>query len=158
MRVQIKRPIKYHWKRFDQLTQFEVYDMLRLRQSVFMMEQSSLYEDIDGKDNVAHHLFAYNADNIVVGYLRLFILEANQEASFGRLLVPLNYRKQGIGAELVSRAIQRCFENTGVDRLVIAAQAYLEGFYRKKGFTPVGDVYDDAGVQHQNMVLQKGLD
>lgn len=141
-------------KTFDQLTIFELYDILRLRSEVFVVEQDCVYQDIDYKDQKAVHLFYYKNQNIVA-YTRLFKPgDYFNEASIGRVVVQEDYRKDGYGHLLIKESLHRIQELFYTSNVAISAQLYLKNFYEVHGFVQQGKDYLEDGIPHIKMKRQ----
>ncbi|MDL2273487.1 GNAT family N-acetyltransferase [Oscillospiraceae bacterium OttesenSCG-928-G22] len=140
-------------KRFDELSTTELFDILRARSDVFIVEQTCPYRDIDELDLETLHVFSY-VDGKISAYARILRDEAS--ARFGRFLVLPSFRGAGLGRMLalfLLAEIGRRFPGVPVD---ISAQSYLVPFYRSLGFSPVSDPYDDVGIEHVDMRLTGG--
>ncbi|MBK1841373.1 GNAT family N-acetyltransferase [Azospirillum sp. YIM B02556] len=143
---------------FDALTLTDLHDLLALRSSVFVVEQSCPYPDIDGRDPAALHLIATDGKGDIVGCARC--LEPDGEApdatvSFGRLAVDRSQRSTGLGRALVVESLAVLSERwPGLD-VVIGAQLYLERFYGSFGFVRETEPYDDFGILHIDMRLRR---
>ncbi len=140
----------------SELTGPQVYEFLRLRQTVFMIEQNCSYEDIDDLDTQALHLRYLSQDNQLLGYLRILPPEDRRKLSIGRVVVKKSARKRGIGREIMETALKECQARYPGQDINISAQTNLVGFYASLGFQTLGDEYMDAGIPHQNMVLLSG--
>lgn len=141
-------------KKYEELTKDELYNIIKERVDVFVVEQQCPYPEIDGRDKESYHFFALDKDNIIV-YLR--ILEPGisfKEASIGRVLVNKIYRRQGIGKEIIKRAIDFITNKLGYNIIRISAQEYLLDFYTELGFSKVSDVYLEDGIPHIEMVFE----
>ncbi|SDC01570.1 GNAT family N-acetyltransferase [Niabella drilacis] len=137
---------------FDQLTLTELYAILQLRAAVFVVEQACMYQDVDGKDPNAFHLTG-NYNGAVVAYTRLLPPGISySEPSIGRVVVASSHRALGIGKMLMQRSIEECHRLFGEKPIRISAQLYLKTFYRSFGFEPAGDIYDEDGIPHIEMV------
>jgi ElaA protein len=141
----IERQITLTWHRFDELPAPLLYEILRFRQAIFVVEQASPYEDLDGRDQTAEHLLA-RADGTLAGYLRT-IPEAGR-IRIGRVAVAPAHRGQGLARRMMEAAFAR-YPGTEV---AISAQTYLAPFYANLGFTAISAEYDDTGVPHVDMV------
>ncbi len=131
---------------FDELSARELYDLLRLRMDVFVVEQESAYPDIDGRDTEPGTLHLWHSrDGVVVSALR--VLDDGGTWCIGRVATARTARGRGLSAELVAEAISRC---AGRD-IVIGAQTYLEDWYARFGFIRTGADYLDDGVAHLPM-------
>lgn len=139
-------------KNFDELTKKELYDLLRLRGEVFIVEQDCVYSDIDGKDISALHILGWE-DDILVAYARCFQAgDYFDKASIGRILVRENYRKMGYGHEITKASIKAIKAKYKDDTIKISAQTYLVTFYQSHGFKTVGNRYLEDGIPHIAMV------
>jgi ElaA protein len=142
-------------KSFDELSAKELYDILYLRQNVFIIEQDCIYSDIDGNDHKALHLLIHNAKSLIA-YLRIFPPGVKtSESSIGRIVVAPGHRGTGLGKELINSGIRICQERYPESSIKIEAQAALKEYYSNYGFVPEGDVYVWDGIDHIKMVLTK---
>ncbi|MDO5688854.1 MAG: GNAT family N-acetyltransferase [Tissierellia bacterium] len=139
------------YREFHELTKLELYDWLRLRMEVFMIEQNSLYLDLDGIDLDSKHLLAIEGGR-VVGGIRCIRSHLDQGiGSLGRLCVTKGRRGQGIGEVLLQKGIQQLIDE-GMPKIHIEAQVYLVDWYRGFGFVTEKDPFDLDGVLHIQMV------
>ncbi len=148
--------MQWYIKEFKELDTNEIYEILKLRSEVFIVEQQCVYQDIDGKDDSSYHLFALDK-GMIAAYLR--ILEKGSsynEISIGRVLIAKNYRGKGLGRELMLKAIDFIDNTIKEDAIRISAQEYLVKFYRDLGFDIVSDVYLEDGIPHIEMLYEKG--
>jgi ElaA protein len=146
----------YHWQttNFPQLGVTDLYDLLQLRQAVFVVEQACLYQDLDGLDRQAAHMLC-RCGNALVAYLRCLPPGASyRESSIGRIVVAPSHRDSGLGRELVGRGIDHNLARWPGTGIRINAQSYLRDFYIALGFDPVGAEYDEDGILHQQMVYR----
>jgi ElaA protein len=144
--------LQYRWHRFEEFSRDELYAVLALRQQVLVVEQSSAYADLDFIDQRADHLLATDGASLI-GYLRCFGPSPEKaHASFGRLIVASVRRGEGLGEELVQRALARLAQGACHD-VQISAQLYLEEFYARFGFVRSSKPYDDTGILHIDMRL-----
>ncbi len=142
-----------HIYSFQDLSGQQVYDVLHLRQSVFLLEQHCFYEDIDDWDTHALHLCYTDQNNQLTGYLRIFPPVHGQKLSIGRVVVKKGARRCGIGRTIMEFALKECQARYPGHDINISAQTYLVGFYASLGFQTFGDKYMEAGVPHQGMIL-----
>lgn len=136
------------------LSKEELYEILRIRQEIFVLEQYCPFVDSDDLDQQAYHIWATHNDRIV-GYSRVVAPgDQYQEASFGRLIVLPEYRHTGLGGDLVNaslKLIQKEFAGSGIK---IMAQHYLLPFYCRYGFQKVeGKVWEDD-ILHYYMIKE----
>lgn len=148
--------IDWRCEEFERLAAPALYEILRLRQDVFILEQDCMYPDIDGHDSQALHLSGWR-DGELLAYLRALppggdsLPGGNAESTIGRVVVSPAARGLSLGRELMRRGIALNRETWPGAGICIGAQAHLEDFYRELGFTRVGDVYDDEGIPHIKM-------
>ena len=149
--------ITTEWRRFDEFTAGELYELLRFRQSIFVVEQRSPYPDLDGLDESAWHLVA-RLDSELIGYLRLTAKPGPPTPlRIGRVAVAVQLRRQGLGRTLVNEALRLSDEHYPGHYVALGAQAHLVPFYRGFGFETTGEPYDDFGVSHIDMVLGRSI-
>lgn len=143
-------------KPFDALKPKELYDVLKLRSEVFVVEQQCVYLDADGKDLSCQHLMLYHQKELVA-YARIVPPGISfKEPSIGRIVSSKRVRKTGFGKELVRLAINNCIRLHGNRDIKIGAQLYLKSFYESFGFKVTGEVYDEDGIDHIHM-LRSGI-
>ncbi len=140
------------FRAFPTLSGAELHDLLKLRFDVFVMEQQSLYPEIDGKDPVSLHALAREGEEIV-GTLRLTGLEGSGEVNLGRIALRADRRRDGLGGRMIRAALARAAEAAPGRRLGIEAQAHLQPYYERFGFERVSDEYMDGGIPHVDMAL-----
>ena len=142
-------------KSFNELTKQNLYQILRLRSEVFVVEQNCIYQDIDGCDQNALHLFVSDNDEIIA-YTRLFNAgDYLKEASIGRVLVSKNYRKNKLGNLIIKKSIEAIISHFNTSEIVISAQTYLKKFYESHNFHQKGEGYLEDGIPHIKMHLNK---
>ena len=144
---------------FDELAVSELYSILRLRNEVFVVEQRIRFNDADGKDPLALHLFAYSGveedGKTIVAYARIFppgVVYTG--AAIGRVCSDLKHRRKGYGIALMQRAMSEIYSRFGEGQLIeLGAQLYLKSFYESLGFTHDGSaVYKDGDdIDHIHM-------
>jgi ElaA protein len=141
--------ITTEWQRFESLTAADLYELLRFRQNVFVVEQRSPYPDLDGLDQAAWHLLL-RANGTLAGCLRLI----PRPLRIGRVAVAAPLRGHGLGRSLMEEALSRCREHYPGLTVALTAQTYLVSFYRSFGFEPIGKPFEDFGVTHVNLELR----
>lgn len=135
-------------KSFCELTNREVYEILKSRAKVFMFEQKIWYLDMDNVDYNAYHLFL-EENGGVVAYLRAFSGETDGEMHIGRVL-SVEHNK-GLGTVLMNKALEY-FKENDVKSIVLNSQIPAVRFYKKLGFDTVGEEFIEAGIPHIKMV------
>lgn len=147
--------MKFKIKQFQELTVEELYEALKLRYAVFVVEQKCLYQDMDDKDKKAYHVLGY-AGSELKAYARILPQGISyKEASIGRVITSLDYRGNGAGKELMQEAIQQTLALFNTNEIVISAQYYLLKFYRDLGFVEEGEIYPEDDIPHIQMRLIK---
>jgi ElaA protein len=142
------------WRRFDELTAGELYELLRFRQSIFVVEQACAYPDLDGLDLSAWHLLA-RLEGELIGYLRLMpITGLPPLLRIGRVAVSPPLRRGGLGRMLMQKALILCHERFPLRAIALGAQVPLVPFYESFGFATTSEPYDDFGVAHVEMALR----
>ena len=143
--------IKWVCKSFTDLDSDELYKILQLRNAVFVVEQNSVYQDCDDKDQYSYHLMGWKNENLVA-YSRLIPPGiAFDAASIGRVVTATAVRRQKIGRELMELSIKYIFQLFGEHPITIGAQLYLRNFYKSMGFIEIGDKYMEDGIKHIKM-------
>jgi ElaA protein len=138
-------------KSFESLSVNELYDILRLRSEIFVVEQNCVYLDLDGKDQKALHLFGTFEGNIVA-HARLFKPGISfVHASIGRVTVEAKHREKKWGHELMRQAIAGIADHYGVAEITIGAQLYLKKFYESHGFVQTSEMYLEDDIPHIQM-------
>ncbi len=136
---------------FDELDIHSLYKILYLRTSIFIVEQDTVYYDLDNKDQKALHVQGYLGDKLVA-YCRLFKRgDYFEEASIGRIVVAKEYRRYGYGDQLLERAIELEETLLNETKITISAQLYLKKFYESHGFRQTSDTYLEDGIPHLQM-------
>lgn len=139
-------------KHFKDLTPAELYSIMRLRNEVFVVEQNCVYQDADNKDPYCYHLMLYN-DNELVAYARLVPAGLSyDEMSIGRVISSKAVRGTGAGKILMQSAIENCYKVLGKGSIRIGAQLYAKQFYASLGFIESGEIYDEDGIDHVQMI------
>jgi ElaA protein len=142
------------WHEWSELTTERLYELLEFRQAIFVVEQTSPYPDLDGRDSIARHL-TLRRDGRLIGYLRLIAPDpgdARPMVRLGRVAVAGGERGQGLAGLMVAEALCLAAALYPGHGIGIGAQTYLEPFYRGFGFVPSTSPYDDFGVPHIDMI------
>ena len=139
-------------KSFNELNLEELYEILRLRSKVFVVEQNCVYQDLDNKDNKAIHVIG-KKNNVIVAYTRLFKPgDYFKNASIGRVVVQKEERKYGYGREIMLASLDATEKKIGKVKVEISAQVYLKNFYKDLKFKEVGNEYLEDGIPHIRMI------
>ena len=141
--------LKLHKKTFGELTLDELYELLRVRSEVFVVEQNCVYQDMDGDDKQSIHLWLTKGDR-VVALARVCPAGVHlNEISIGRVIT--TERGKGYGEQIMRAAIAAAVEHFGATLIEIEAQEYAQGFYEKVGFHRVSDLFMLDNIPHIRM-------
>ena len=139
-------------KNFSKLSTEEIYNILKLRSEVFVVEQNCVYQDIDEKDQKATHLFI-EKNNEIIAYTRIFkkgdYYEENP--SIGRVVVSKKERGKNLGKEIMLNSIEFVKKELEGRKIELSAQKYLDKFYKDLDFYSEGEDYLEDGIPHQRM-------
>lgn len=140
-------------KHFSELTPAELYEILRARAEIFLLEQGIVEQDMDGIDYDCLHCFLWE-DGKAVGTLRAFYSDKEKKkVKIGRV-VTLTHGK-GHGKLLMEASLAAIKEQLPYETLYVYAQTQAAGYYEKFGFSSVGEEFDEAGIPHIEMIYQK---
>lgn len=146
--------LKIRIKSFNELDLDQLYDLLRLRSEVFVVEQNCVYQDIDNKDQKAYHVLAYKNKELV-GYTRIFKPgDYFNEASIGRVVVSKKERLHNYGNEIMKISIEFIRVQLHAKTIKLSAQTYLKRFYNNLGFIETGADYLEDDIPHIAMILK----
>ncbi|MCU0336105.1 MAG: GNAT family N-acetyltransferase [Chitinophagaceae bacterium] len=139
---------------FHELTNDQLYALLRLRSEVFVVEQNCVFLDMDNKDQYCYHLLGFGAGELLA-YTRLVPVGVAYDdyPSIGRVVSSPQARGMGIGRLLMQQSIEALHQLWGQQPIKIGAQCYLRSFYESLGFVQCGPVYDEDGIDHMPMLL-----
>lgn len=136
-------------KTFQELSTSELYEILRVRAEVFVVEQTCVYQDLDGKDQESLHLF-YEEDGKILAYLRIFMKSEEEKlAQIGRVLTIV--RGTGLGGKLLRDGLHAAKEDLAAREVYIEAQCYAVGYYEKAGFRITSEEFLEDGIPHVEM-------
>jgi ElaA protein len=145
--------MRFVLKSYKELSVEELYEVLKLRCAVFVIEQNCNYQDMDDKDQDSYHLLGYDGDKLVA-YARILPKGLSyKEASIGRVIVDKNFRGKNNGKELMKKAVEETMQLFATNEIVISAQCYLEKFYGDLGFKIEGESYLEDDIPHIKMRL-----
>lgn len=142
-------------RNYDNLSKEQLYDIMGLRSTVFVVEQDCVYQDIDYKDQDSWHLLCSGEKNLMA-YARLLPPGLHyKEASIGRVVTHPDTRGAGLGKLLMKQSISACEDVFGKVNIRIEAQSHLEKFYSEFGFTAESESYMLDGIPHTEMLLKR---
>ncbi|MFM1858111.1 MAG: hypothetical protein RLZ05_1171 [Bacteroidota bacterium] len=143
--------IRWTLQQFSELTNSDLYELLKLRSAIFVVEQNCVFPDMDDKDYSSYHLCGWNNEKLVA-YTRLLPPGlAYENCSIGRVVTAASVRRQGIGRLLMKKSIEACQHLFNSQDIEIGAQLYLEKFYGSFQFKREGEVYLEDGIDHIHM-------
>lgn len=139
-------------KKFNELTTDELYEILKARAAIFVVEQNCAYQDLDGKDKESYHVFLRDSDGISA-YLRVIPRGLVCDTPvIGRVITVK--RGVGLGSVLLREGIEVARDRLGAKCITISAQSYAIGFYEKSGFRVVSEEYLEDGIPHVRMICE----
>ena len=139
-------------KRFEELSVGELYDILKIRVEVFVVEQQCIYQELDEKDKQSYHVF-YKENGKIQAYLRVIDKGVSfDEVSIGRVISVK--RRCGIGSKLLTQGIKVAKERMNATSIRIEAQTYARKLYEKQGFIQVSEEFLEDGIPHIEMLLK----
>ncbi len=163
--------IQWQWSHFDQLSSQELYQVLRLRQAVFAVEQDCVYQDCDNADQLCWHLIGWSTppsqaetnnespidkmlgNRRIAAYLRVAPAGLKySEIAIGRVVIADHARSQGYGKLLMDQGIKQIEQHWPGSAIRISAQAHLQKFYSELGFDCVSEPYQEDGIPHIEML------
>lgn len=149
--------INWQLLKFEELTTIQLYELLKLRVDVFVVEQNCPYPELDDKDKLqgVYQLIGYQ-ENVIVACARLLKPGVSfNNCSIGRIATKYSARGNGLGHKLMNKALIECqnlWPNQSID---IQAQEYLKNFYQGYGFIGYTDSYLEDDIPHLDMRLEK---
>lgn len=147
----MRESIDWQMLHFNELSLRQLYQIMTLRNEVFIVEQNCVYQDLDNKDEPAIHVCGFFNDKLVA-YSRLFGPGYYfEDAAIGRVIVSESARHHSIGHDLMKKSITAISELFGTDCITISAQVYLLKFYQSHRFEVVGEEYLEDGIPHVEM-------
>ncbi len=150
-------PIQWEIKKFSELTAIQLYELLRLRVDVFVVEQTCPYPELDGKDILTHTLhLAARISGGMAAYLRILAPGVSYPGvSLGRVVTAREFRGRGLSHGLIEKAVELIRVNWPGLPIQIGAQEYLRAFYESHGFKVTSEIYIEDGIPHIDMVRNR---
>jgi ElaA protein len=146
--------LTYKIKAFSELTNIEVYQMIKIREEIFILEQDCVYVDCDGNDPVCFHMIVKDED-VVIGNLRIVPAGVKyKEVSIGRVVVIEAYRRKGIADLMMKQALGFIKSEYNVKEVVLSAQVVIKQLYERNGFKVISDIYLEDGIDHVKMIYK----
>ncbi len=147
--------LRWCWLELEQMEPVLLYDMLALREAIFVVEQSCIYQELDGLDKIAEHLLAIQNEEVVACLRLLPPVEREAPVRIGRVAVSSGWRKRGMARLMMQKAIEEARCNYPSSGICLTAQTYLQGFYKSLGFRLSGDEFLEDGIPHVPMKLNQ---
>ena len=145
--------LQWCWLKLEQMGPVLLYDLLAMREAIFVVEQTCIYQELDGLDKIAEHLLAID-DGEVVACLRLLPPTTEvPRTRIGRVAVTPAWRKKGMASLMMQKAIEKARTDYPSSDICLNAQTYLRNFYQSLGFRISGDEYLEDGIPHIPMEL-----
>jgi ElaA protein len=145
--------LNWYWRSFNELSKDELYEILWLRETVFVLEQKCAYQDLDYLDQYAWHISGRNDNGELAAYCRVVHPgKKYQEPAIGRVATAQRFRGQGLGLALMKYAIVQTEEIYVGQGIRISAQQYLERFYTGLGFKVCSNPYLEDDILHVDML------
>ena len=142
--------MKFVIKHFNELSTNELYEILKTRSEIFVVEQNCVYQDLDDKDQDAIHIFCWNDEGRVAACLRVFWKDKGTGvAQFGRV-VTLEHGT-GLGGRMLHEGVELAINKFGARKIYLEAQEYAIGYYAKEGFIVVSEPFLEDGIPHVQM-------
>ena len=143
-------------KLYKDLTIDELYEILKLRSIVFVVEQNCIYQDIDDIDKTSYHIFMKEKDKPEIKvYLRVFEKDKDT-AQIGRVVTAEDKRRKGYASELIKKGIEIAKNEMKKNKVYLEGQVYAAKLYEKLGFKIISDEFLEDGIPHYKML--KNLD
>ena len=147
--------IDWEIKKFEELSVFELYTLMQLRQAVFTVEQNCAYQDADGKDLKCFHLMGYINEKELIAYSRIVPAGISfDEVSIGRVISSDKARGTGAGKALMKKSKDFIEAHFGNVPIRIGAQCYLIKFYSDFGFEIASEEYLEDNIPHIEMLFK----
>ena len=150
--------MQWQYHHFNQLDINTLYDIIKLRIDVFVVEQTCYYPELDDldRDSQTLHVYAYQ-DNLLVGYLRCLApgIVYDQESAIGRVVTAPSARGKGLGHTLIKQGITACEKAWPNHDIHMSAQSHLQTYYHQHDFKTVGEQYLEDDIPHIGMIRAK---
>lgn len=150
--------IDWQLKKFKELSPIKLYNIMRLRAEVFVVEQKCIYQDADGKDAKSFHVMGFDNTDKLIAYARIIPAGISyKEVSVGRVVIPKKLRRKNIGKDLMLMTLDSINKIYGNVPVRISAQCYLQEFYADLGFKAAGEEYLEDNIPHIEMLKTPSL-
>lgn len=133
------------------LSALQLFDILKLRQDVFFVEENIIYPDLDDIDKEAIHAFA-TINGEIASYARVYRDENEKHVKIGRVVTAAKYRGKGLASEIIRKCVEVGRNNFNTDEIWLDAQIHAISFYEGIGFKVESERFMEAGIEHVRMV------
>ena len=138
-------------KKFEELTLNELYNIMKLRSKVFVVEQNCVYQDLDDIDKISYHFFIKGNEDNIKACLRIF--EKDEEtAQIGRVVTDEKERRKGLASNLIKKGIEFCKKEMKKNKVYLEGQVYCKDLYLHLGFNIISDEFLEDGIPHYKML------
>jgi len=141
------------WHSLENMKPVLLYDLLALREAIFVVEQSCIYQELDGLDKNAKHLLLMQEETVVACLRVLPPDVTGGRVRIGRVAVSEGWRKQGLARLMVQKAQKKIHMDYPSCGIQLDAQTYLREFYLALGFQVCGDEFLEDGIPHIPMQM-----
>ena len=139
-------------KKYNELTVDELYEILKLRSEVFVVEQTCIYQDLDDIDKRSYHIFMKEKDKPEIKvYIRVFEKDKDT-AQIGRVVTAKELRRKGYASKLILKGIEICQNEMKKSKVYLEGQVYASKLYEKLGFKIISDEFLEDGIPHYKML------
>lgn len=145
-------------RKYEELTAAELYEIMKSRAEIFVVEQDCVYQDCDDCDYEYHVFYQQDEGNDAVNggritaYLRLYTIEQNPlTVQMGRVLT-IEHGK-GLGGKILQDGIHVARDIMKAERIFIEAETYVIGYYKKAGFKVISGEFLKDEIPHVQMEL-----
>ena len=139
-------------KKYSELTVDELYEILKLRSEVFVVELNCVYQDIDDIDKRSYHIYMKEKDNPEIKvYLRVFEKD-NDTSQIGRVVTAMDCRRKGYASQLIIKGIEISKNEMKKTKVYLEGQVYAAKLYEKLGFKIISDEFLEDGIPHYKML------
>ncbi|MRI34062.1 GNAT family N-acetyltransferase [Endozoicomonas sp. OPT23] len=143
--------ICWQWCQFSELDVSQLYDLLALRQRVFVVEQNCVYQDADHLDQQSWHLLGWEEDELVASLRVISSVATDDQVTLGRIVTAPEIRGTGVGQDMMHKTLDILTREFPERTIGMSAQAHLQDFYSRFGFQSQGEEYDEDGIPHIHM-------
>ncbi|PIB36941.1 hypothetical protein BFP72_16790 [Reichenbachiella sp. 5M10] len=138
-------------KTFEELNTTELYQLLKLRVDVFVVEQNCPYPELSDLDKVSDHFMLYDGEKLAA-YLRTYLRDPGVYG-IGRIVTDVRYRSKGLAGDLIRAAMARIHGVEGAKEIYVQGQSHLTKYYESFGFKVCSEEYLEDDIPHTDLHL-----